>query len=123
VHNPESIDNYSLNLSKKTNKTFLAVGLFDEDVFTLSIIKSGKIVTSHISGAPEIFEMKEQLGDATEFAKVFNVIEEKDKLGNILKNNNRDLDKKITELEQLVNMKLWIISDQAQEWCWKEVVI
>jgi len=33
--------------------------------------------------------------------KCLNVIEEKDKLGNILKNNNRDLDKKITELEQL----------------------
>jgi succinate dehydrogenase flavin-adding protein (antitoxin of CptAB toxin-antitoxin module) len=119
----ESIDNYSLILSKKSNKTFLTVGLFDEDVFTLSVIKIGEILTHHVSGDAEAYEMKQSLGNSAIFAETFNIVPRKDELEQILESNDEDLYKKIMELEKLFNMKLWINRSAPKEMGWKKVVV
>jgi hypothetical protein len=116
----ESIDNYSLILSKRNNKLFLTVGIFDEDVFTLSVIKKGTILAHHVSGNPQPY-MQPCLGDINTLAELFNIAEQKDKLEDILKNNNDDLYKKIAELETLFNMKLWIDRSEPREMGWKKV--
>ena len=67
--------------------------------------------------------MKDSLGDINIFAKTFNIVPQKEKLEQILKNNNNDLDKKITELEDLLKFKLWINRSVSRELKWKKVVV
>ena len=119
----ESIDVYTLSLSKNTDKLFFTIGLFDEDVFTFSVIKEGKIVTHHVSGAAETYEMKPSLGDAAIFAETFNVVPRKEQLEQILETNDSHLDKKITELENLISVKLWLNRSAPRELRWKKVIL
>jgi hypothetical protein len=119
----ESIDVYTLRLSKNTDKLFFTIGLFDDDVFTFSVIKEGKILTHHVSGAAEIYGMKQSLGDAAIFAETFNVVPRKEQLEQILKTNDLDLYKKLTELENLVSVKLWLNRSAPRELRWKKVIL
>ena len=119
----ESIDVYTLSLSKNTDKLFFTIGLFDEDVFTFSVIKQGKILTHHVSGSAEIYGMKQSLGDSAIFAETFNIAPRKEQLEQILKTNDKHLDKKITGLENLVSVKLWLNRSAPRELRWKKVIL
>jgi hypothetical protein len=117
-----SIDVYTLPLSKKISNTFLTVGLFDEDVLILTIIKNGNILTRYVCGG-QSYEIEDTFGDINIFAEAFNIIPQKTQLEQILKNNDDNLYKKIEELEKLCNLKLWINRSLPRELKWKKVTV
>ncbi len=111
-----------LGASKTINNPILTLGLFDEDVFTLSLVMKGMVVTRHVSGSVTAYGMNKSLGDINSFVEIFHIIPQKDKLEQILKNNDDDLYKKIEELENLLSIKLWINRSAPGELKWKKVV-
>jgi hypothetical protein len=112
-----------LEASKTIDNPILTVSLFDEDVFTLSLVKRGNVITRHVSGSVAPYDLTKSLGDINSFADIFHITPQKDKLEQILKNDDNNLDKKITELENLFNMKLWINRSLPRELKWKKVTI
>jgi hypothetical protein len=119
--NWESIDNQTLAMSEKSPKIFLTVSNYDDDVFQLSIIKDGKILTKHISNSGG-YGIKPEIGDMEVIANIFEITGEKDKLKEILE--NKDVPKKMDALQKLLNVDLWLDEpDELIKNKWQKVII
>lgn len=109
-------------VSKNSSKTFLAVAVYDDDVFVLSIVEGGAVLTQHCSGAAEAYGMVQNLGDTSLIVDTFGIPGEKERLEKVLRND--DLWKKVSDLEELLKVKLWISGeDQVKEMGWKKVTV
>jgi hypothetical protein len=94
-------------LSQHTPKMFLATSLFDESVFTLSLVKNRSIITRHFWGETQAnYEMEPILGDAAIFAEAFGISEKTAAISEALQIDN--LSDQIDTLSKLFNVELWI---------------
>jgi len=98
----------------------IAISVFDDDVLTLSVIKAGKVLTRHVSGDTDTYDMKSVLGDVVLIADAFGIPQKTEDLKTILENEN--IWKKFEELEKLTHMILYNPSqDDDKEMDWKEI--
>ncbi|MGC5327681.1 hypothetical protein [Brevibacillus sp. SYSU BS000544] len=107
-----NIEDAALKLSKEIAHPVLSVGYYDDDVLVLNLFKAGKTVTTHVSDNAYGYEAK--AGNAYKFVEILE-LEENDAglLKDILKCEN--LERKISLLENLFGVCLWIKSEYVND--------
>jgi hypothetical protein len=112
----ENVEEIALGISKFYKGTLLAVGYFDDAVFGMSVIKSEKILTVHISGeSKEYFGMPCRLGNINTMIRELALNVVRDKLKSILE--IVDLEELVKELENSLNVTLRIKYDWLVDFC------
>lgn len=107
----ESIKEIGVKFSKSIQGLILAVGYFDDDVFSIHLIKNGKVLTSHVSGdGASCYGEKERLGDIELLIRELKLDISTENLQSILE--MEDLQKKVEELEKITLLPLWM----KEEW-------
>jgi hypothetical protein len=119
----ENTEQLVKSISRRLQKSFMVLSVFDNDVLLLSIIKSGSVLTRHLSGDAEAyFGENTSLGDLGTIANELRIPEKRDLLERALKGD--DPLKKVSDLETLLEMTLWIISEEeVTKMGWKKVTI
>lgn len=117
-----SAEQACLEFSLKCDKLCFSASLFDSDVFTLTIFKNGEMLTQHVSGYPEAYDTPSVLGNADIIADTFDVSVPVKNLKDVLW--DKELDNKITELERILNIKLWgIYKEEVEKAGWVKTYI
>jgi hypothetical protein len=112
--NWESVNDVALEISKKVIGPILTIGYFDDDIFILTVIKAGYIITRHIAGySLDAYGLQQNEGDAEVIVKELDFDVEIDELKIVL--NQEDIEKKVIELEKLLKLPLWINADWIDE--------
>jgi hypothetical protein len=108
----ELIDQEARKLSKKIDMLVVAIGYYDDDVFTISLFRNGKKIVNHISNNAYGFTKK--IGNPAVFVQELGLEEEcKKYLKFIFKCEN--IYKKIELLEKLLGVPLWLDSQMMGE--------
>lgn len=105
----ETIEWITLDFSNFCKGNILAIGYYDDDVFIMSLVNDGKILTRHVSGNVEEYDLEQQMGDIDLFIKELDLHIKSDDLMEILKKD--DLEEKVSDLEELLSVPLWIKSE------------
>jgi hypothetical protein len=117
----ESIEQFAARFSAKSPQLFMTIGDFDDDVFMLSLMCKGKVLTRYVSEPYEML-MVGNLGNTTQTAELLGMPEKKGVLNDILK--EKDIKTRIEGLEKLLGMKLWLNSpDRLPVSAWEKIVI
>jgi hypothetical protein len=110
----ESVNNNALVISQFLDVPILSIGYFDDDVFTLGVIRDGKVFTEHISGnSLEVYDLEDLAGNAKIIVEETGLNISVDTLEDILKLN--DLEEKVVALEEVFGLPLWINADWIED--------
>lgn len=106
----ESINTIALEISEDISAPILAIGYYDDDFFTLAVIRDGHIITEHVSGCNLESYGLEPIDSNAEI--IINELE-LDVASEVLDDvfNNKDIEKKVKDFEKLIRLPIWIKAD------------
>lgn len=122
----ESIDDFAFKLSENIDKDILSFAYINDDVLTFSLIKSGKYLTQHKSGAVDTYGLDALSGNTELIAGMFDITSCQKELEEVLAMD--DLMEKVKRLEELSRLLLWLpvsmVRDKTSSGIkWKKVTV